>query len=323
MTLVGITTTIPVEVLFASQCVPKDLNNIFITDVNPLNLVELAEKEGFPRNMCAWIKGIFSAVKQSGVQKIIAVTEGDCSNTNALFEIFKDLSIEVIPFSFPQDKDLKKLALEIECLARHFNTSLENVMTQKKICDDVRKYAHIVDELTWKNGVVSGFENHFWLVNCSDFMSDRSMFLSKIKQFIDDAKKRAKKNLKYRLGYVGVPPITPDIYEIAESLNANIVYNEIQRQFSMPYKTSDLVEQYFLYTYPYDIFGRIEDIKEQIKIRDLHGIIHYTQSFCHRQLNDIVLRKHLDIPILTIESDKPSTLSAKNRIKMESFMEML
>ena len=57
------TSSIPVEVLYAAGRVPVDLNNIFITDKDPSALIAQAEEEGFPRSVCAWIKGIFAVAK--------------------------------------------------------------------------------------------------------------------------------------------------------------------------------------------------------------------------------------------------------------------
>jgi len=64
---IGITTTVPVEVIYAAGCVPVDLNNIFIASANPQQLVEGAELAGYPRNVCAWIKGIYSVVLQNKI----------------------------------------------------------------------------------------------------------------------------------------------------------------------------------------------------------------------------------------------------------------
>lgn len=58
-----------------------------------------------------------------------------------------------------------------------------------------------------------------------------------------------------------------------EGLEVHVVFNEIQRQFSMPYKTDDLAEQYSRYTYPYDAHGRLEDIACEVRRRNIHGII--------------------------------------------------
>ncbi|MCK9226089.1 MAG: 2-hydroxyacyl-CoA dehydratase, partial [Candidatus Muirbacterium halophilum] len=59
--IIGITTTVPSEILYAANFIPVDLNNIFIANENPDKFVEKAEIIGFPGNSCAWIKGIFSA----------------------------------------------------------------------------------------------------------------------------------------------------------------------------------------------------------------------------------------------------------------------
>jgi len=91
----------------------------------------------------------------------------------------------------------------------------------------------------------------------------------------------------------------------------------------MPFHTDDLVEQYLLYTYPYDIFGRIEDIRREVRRRRIAGLIHYTQSFCFRQIQELIIRRHVDVPILTIEGDAPAKLDARTKVRIESFVEML
>ena len=104
---IGITTTIPIEIVYAAGLVPIDLNNIFICNEEPDVLVDYAEIKGLPRNTCAWIKGIYSATKKTGIKKIIGVVQGDCSNNQALIEVLKTEGIEVVPFSYPHDKNRK------------------------------------------------------------------------------------------------------------------------------------------------------------------------------------------------------------------------
>jgi benzoyl-CoA reductase/2-hydroxyglutaryl-CoA dehydratase subunit BcrC/BadD/HgdB len=69
--MVGFTTTIPLEILVAAGRRPVDLNNIFITDPDPQGLIEEAEFAGFPRNICGWIKGIYSVALSRGIREII------------------------------------------------------------------------------------------------------------------------------------------------------------------------------------------------------------------------------------------------------------
>ena len=77
------------------------------------------------------------------------------------------------------------------------------------------------------------------------------------------------------------------------------------------------------YTYPYDISGRLTDTRLAIKERRLDGLIHYTQTFCHRQIYDMIFREELDIPILTLEGDRPGRLDTRTSLRIETFVEML
>ena len=165
MNKIGITTTIPSELIFLSGNTPVDLNNIFITSKNPNEYVEFAEKDGFPRNMCAWIKGLYTAIKRNNIKKIIGVCEGDCSNTISLLEILKDMKIDVIPFAYPHDKDLKEIELELNKLAHYLGVNLNDVKKYKNKCDKLRNYALEIDRLTWQENLITGFENHYWLIN--------------------------------------------------------------------------------------------------------------------------------------------------------------
>ena len=152
---------------------------------------------------------------------------------------------------------------------------------------------------------------------------DLTAFEIEIDTFLKSLEKRTRYNEEIRLGYIGVPSVFNDLYTILESLSARVVFNEMQRQFSMPYPTTSLSEQYLKYTYPYDIFNRIEDIKKEVERRKINGLIHYIQSFCFRQIEDAILKKIINIPILTIEGDQPTALDSRNRMKIEVFIEML
>lgn len=97
----------------------------------------------------------------------------------------------------------------------------------------------------------------------------------------------------------------------------------MQRQFAMLGLEGDLVDQYEHYTYPYRVWGRIEDIRRAIAERKLAGLIHYVQSFCYRQMEDVILRESLPVPMLTLEGDEPGVLDARSHVRLESFVEML
>jgi benzoyl-CoA reductase/2-hydroxyglutaryl-CoA dehydratase subunit BcrC/BadD/HgdB len=152
---------------------------------------------------------------------------------------------------------------------------------------------------------------------------DPDIFEQDVDRFLDDVRGRRPLPDALRLAYIGVPPIFTDLYRSLQQAGARVVFNETQRQFSMPYKVDSLVEQYRRYTYPYDIFVRLDDIEKEIARRRVDGIIHYVQSFCFRQIEDLIVRKRFKLPILTLEGDRPGPLDARTRIRIEGFVEMI
>jgi len=333
MKRIGMTTSIPVEAVFAAGCVPVDLNNVFITSPDPSALVAEAEYAGYPRNACGWIKGIYSVAARGDVDAVVAVVEGDCSQTQAMVETLQERGMEIIPFSYPYGRDRDMLRLQIEKLIEQLGATWDDTLAWKRRLDEIRRKVRKLDELTWQRGTISSFENHYYQVSCSDFNRDPDAFEREIDERLARAAKSEPRddsglgfpnpNPCLRLGYIGVPPIYSDFYEFIESISARVVFNEVQRQFAMPNDTDDLVEQYALYTYPYDVFARIADIKREIDRRAVRGLIHYTQSFCFRQIQDLIIRKHIHVPILTIEGDSPMPLDARTKVRIESFVEML
>jgi len=322
---IGVTTTVPLEIIYAAGCIPVDLNNVFITHASPGALVEEAELAGYPRNVCAWIKGLYSTVLNSGdINTIIAVTQGDCSNTHALMETLQLEGVEVLPFAYPFDRDYDLLRLQMEKLMGHLGVTWEQVYRTKERLDRVRQLVWRLDRLTWRENLVSSWDNHLYQVNCSDFQGDPEGFARRVEELLAEVENApARQPTGLRLGYIGVPPIMDDIYDYLEERGARVVFNETQRQFTMPFDVDDLVEQYRLYTYPYGIFFRLEDIIQEMELRRLDGIIHYAQSFCYRQIEDLIVRRKIELPVLTLEGDKPNRLDARTKMRLDSFVEML
>jgi benzoyl-CoA reductase/2-hydroxyglutaryl-CoA dehydratase subunit BcrC/BadD/HgdB len=321
---IGITSTVPIELIYAAGLRPVDLNNVFIADEGSGALVEEAERAGFPRNMCAWVKGIYAAALRMKVRRVVAVTEGDCSNTHVLMEMLQLRGVELIPFGYPYHRDRPLLRQQMERFAQALGVTMADGEAWKKRLDRVRGLAHRIDELTWRESRVSGGDNALWLVSCSDLMGDPGLYEKKAREFLSRAVARdPKPNGILRLGLIGIPPICQGLHEALEKLGGRVVFNEIPRQFSMPYGSQNLLEQYTRYTYPYDVFARIEDIKAEVERRRIAGLIHYVQSFCFRQVEDVILRELIETPILTLEVDRPGPLEARLKTRIEAFMEML
>jgi benzoyl-CoA reductase/2-hydroxyglutaryl-CoA dehydratase subunit BcrC/BadD/HgdB len=322
---VGLSTTIPVEVLLAAGVTPVDLNNVFITDERRDALVARAELDGYPQSACGWIKGIYAAVLERGIRRVVAVTQGDCSQTHAMMETLQAQGVEVIPFAYPYDRDRPLLRLQIERLAERFGTNWDAAEAMRGRLVSLRASLAELDRRTWDEGTVTGLENHTWLVSASDFSRDVEVFEAGLAKLLTEARGREPQGASaVRLGIIGVPPIITDFYEALPGLGVHVVYNEVQRQFAMIANPGcDLLEQYALYTYPYDVFGRIDDIRAEVARRRVDGLVHYVQSFCFRQIEDMLLKRGLPVPVLTIEGDKPAQLDARNRLRLEAFVETL
>jgi len=174
------------------------------------------------------------------------------------------------------------------------------------------------------NGLrITSQEAHLVQVSTSDFNSDPVGWEKWVRSIIIDSKDRDPSHDGPRLAYVGVPPIITDMFPMLDSLGGNVVFFETQRQFTMPFPDRDWIGKYLDYTYPYSIDDRIADIRKQMDSRRIDGIVHYVQSFCHRQIDDMIFRSELDLPILTIEGNLPGPMDERTIIRIEAFLDIL
>ncbi|MHC4662469.1 MAG: 2-hydroxyacyl-CoA dehydratase [Planctomycetota bacterium] len=320
---IGITATVPVEILLAADRVPVDLNNLFISEENPEVLLSRVEDEGFPQNYCAWIKGIYAVAMRDRFEEVLIVTQGDCSNSLALSELLTARGIRIHTFAYPYSRDRRLLKAEMERLAGSLGTDLTEALKWLHKLSPIRENLRELDRMTWEDCRISGAENLHWLVSSSDFRGNPEKFGAELEDFLENARNREAAESRVRLALAGVPPILKDIYEVAANLGAEIVLNEMPRQFSMPSATDSLTETYTGYTYPYDIFHRLEDLARELERRKVDGLLHYAQSFCYRQLGEMIMRERLDVPILTVEADRPACVSDALKTRVEAFIEML
>jgi len=325
MKKIGITTTVPIEILLAAGYQPVDLNNVFITDPSPERLINIAERAGFPLNCCSWIKGIYGVCMDYGIDTILCVTTGDCSNTIMLMEVLKLKGLRVIPFAYPDQPDIQRMQYALETLAETLGTTLEDANRVRDELKSSRRLALKLDQLTWRQGLVSSWENHLWLVSTSDFNQDYHKYYHRLQKLLAEYHQRQSYPTDWlRLAYIGVPSVYgQDLYRYLESNRARVVFNEIQRQFAMPKPGKSLAEQYSNYTYPYSIYQRLKDITTELERRQVDGVIHYVQAFCHRGIGDIIFRDGLKLPILTLEGNDDFFLTNHIKTRIEAFLDMV
>jgi len=309
----------------AAGCEPVDLNNLFIGRDDAEGAVAEAERAGFPRNTCAWIKGIYAVVRAEGFERVVVVTGGDCSNAAALGEVLADDGVDVIEFAFPARPSPGALRAEVDALSRRLGTTAAAAEEVYARLAPGRALLRALDELTWREGVVSGRENSDWLLRACDFAGGVDAFDAEAEAFLSEARRRPRRDSEgaVRLGVAGVPPINDDLFEFLDELGAAVVFNELPRQYALLAGGEDLVAAYTAYTYPYGVGPRLADIKAEIGRRGVHGLVHYVQAFCYRGIQDILLRRAISTPILTVEGERPGHLTAQQRLRLETFVEVL
>ncbi len=323
---VGITTTIPVEIIYSAGRNVVDLNNLFMADPDPGGLIELAERAGFPAAECAWIKGIYGVVKQNDIREVVGVVEGDCSDTGALLEVLQSEGRTIHTFGYPHVRTVQALTLSMQELALSMGTSLSAAGQVKLEFDEIRALAFQIDRLAAAGKAVSSRGLFEALLMLTDFAGDPAGCRQKLYQSLEILQRstRFRHDPGVNLGMLGVPTIFTDLWEVFEDYGARFAYQEVPRQFAMLHGIGrNLVDTYLEYTYPYDVFSRIRDIAEAVRERQLRGLVHYVQSFCHRRIQDRLLREHLPVPILTMEGDRPGPVDARTRTRIEAFMENL
>lgn len=352
--VIGLTTTIPIEVLFAAGRRPVDLNNLFVADPASGARIEAAERAGFPASCCAWIKGLYGTIHHHGVGEVIGVVAGDCSETHALLDVLRHEGLTVHPFAYPHDRDPDRLAQSMADLAERLGVSLASAAAWKARLDEPRALVAAVDQAAWERGTIPSGALFDLLLACTDFAPGREAVARQAHALLEAAGEAATNRSappvrRIRLGCLGVPTILSDLWTVIEEAGGRVVYHEVPAQFAMlhalPTATNtatttpagvsserslgdaeavaELVAAYRAFTYPYDAAHRIRHIAMETAKRDLDGLIHYTQSFCHRQIHDRLLRDSLSLPILTLEADRPGPVDGRTRIRIEAFLEQL
>lgn len=320
---IGITTTVPIEIIYAAGAIPVDLNNLFAASPAPAADLDRAEREGFPRAFCAWTKGIYSTVHRHSLRRIIGVTVGDCSDAHALLDLLRHEGLEVIPFAYPVRPDTEAMREALADLGDRLGVPPAAARAQKERLDQARRLAHAVDRAAWTHGTVTGTELFATLIQAADFCGNPEAYAERCQALLDAARQRPQREGGPRLGFVGIPPVFTDINAVLEAAQASVVYHELPRQFALPTTGASLEESYTRYTYPYSFAERLADIAQECRTRALDGLVHYVQSFCHRQVIDRLLRKRVRLPVLTLEGDRPGPVDARTRTRLEAFLEAL
>jgi len=318
----GLTTTVPAEIIYAAGRVPADLNNLFIRDPDPAGLVREAELRGFPAGTCAWIKGMYGAARRHGIRSVVGVVEGDCAETRALVDVWAHEGMEIIPFRMPADRSRRRWDRALDGFAEALGVTRAAAEAAKGRLDGVRSLALRLDRLAAGGSVPSGalFDG---LLDTGDFAGDPARCADRLEALLA-AVPAGPPAPRLRLSCAGVPTVLSGLWEALEERGARVVDHEVPRQFALLGGIGlPLADAWAGYTNPCRTEVRWADVGARMAERGARGLIHYVQSFCHRHITDRLWRDWSPWPVLTVEADRPGPVDARTLTRIEAFLERL
>jgi benzoyl-CoA reductase/2-hydroxyglutaryl-CoA dehydratase subunit BcrC/BadD/HgdB len=305
---IAITALVPPELIFACGGEPFDVNNV----------IPISKKT--PRNkLCAWtaIWQEMLVKREQKIDSLIVVAGGDCHN--ALVDGQK-AAMSGIPthfFFYPFDGDSEYLESQLYKL-RDFLGNIEYPEKFREI-NKLKKTGQEIDKKRL-SGKISSVDAFRILVSFSDLRGGLNGFQKAIAEV-----KEGDIELNNRVALIGVPPIYYDFHEVAQSLDLQIVFDELPYEFirHSGVNISEVARDYSDYTFARPLDFRIGFLQKELEKRKVDGIIHYTQFACHHTLEDEVMRQKLDYPILTLQGDMPGKTPEQIKLRLEAFREMI
>ncbi len=311
MPKIAITALVPPELIFACGGQPYDVNNV------------IPASKKYPKNkLCAWtaIWQEMLVKREIKIDSLVVVAGGDCHN--ALVDGQK-AAMSGIPthfFFYPFDGNHKYMESQLNNLCGF----LGNIKYPEKFREikRLKKIGQLIDKKR-TSGKISSAEAFRILISFSDLLGD----LNEFRKALDT---QLTPHLNAGIGVntvalIGVPPIYHDFHDVAQSLDLQIVFDELPHEFVRHTGTdiNTVARDYCDYTFARPLDFRIEFLQKELEKRKVDGVIHYTQFACHHMLEDEILRQRLDYPMLTIQGDLPGKTPEQIKLRLEAFREVL
>jgi hypothetical protein len=115
---------------------------------------------------------------------VIGIIQAIAQTTHSLLVSLIRRRNEDLPFLLPSRAGLRCIEPGNQAFGRAFRGEPGATPTDEKRLDEIRKKLVLLDELTWKERLVSGAENHYWLINSSDFNGDPDIYEEQLDSFI-------------------------------------------------------------------------------------------------------------------------------------------
>src|SRR4030065_1029284 len=211
---IGITALVPLELIVACGASPFDVNNV------------IPSTRKYPGNkLCAWtaIWKEMLVKKEINVDSLIVVAGGDCHNALVDGQKVEMSGIPTHFFFYPFDGDPLYLESQLYNLVDFLGT-IESPEKSGQI-KELKKIGKKIDAKRAQGKLSSG--NVFRImISFSDLMGDLDVFREAINSL-----KEQKVEMNNRVALIGVPPIYHDFHDVAQSLDLQVVFDELPFDF--------------------------------------------------------------------------------------------
>jgi len=329
---IGITALVPPEIIYACGHVPVDLNNIVVRS-----------RESVPQErLCAWAAGWRKLVieRRCRVDAVVVVAGGDCHNSLVEGQKIEMAGIPVYYYSYPFDGSAERLLEENQRLIEWLGGIHDNDNKAMKRIYKIKKKVMRIDTLRAK-GIFSAHDAFEVMISCSDLCSDILSYEKKVDALLDkvppvssggngrkdspSSENVSGRSEVLRAALLGVPPVYVDFHKRCSEMGVDIVFDEMPYEFARlcgkDLKT--LSESYASYSFALPLSTRFARLKPILEERGVEAIIHYTQYACHHTLEDSLIRKFFNKPVLTIQGDLPGQMPEGVALRIESLAQML
>ena len=184
------------------------------------------------------------AVWKFQIRKVISVVQGIVATTRRSWRFFNRTASKPLPCVPALQNRQEVFARPVGKACRLPGVDYARAEEMKHCLDSVCAKIHEIDKLTWMEQPGNGRGKPHLDGICKRFDGGLHGFRRTRLTILKIAQGRTPISHDLRIGVIGIPAICEDLYSFLTSLGGTRVFNEIQRQFSMPYQTKTLVEQY-------------------------------------------------------------------------------
>ncbi len=233
-----------------------------------------------------------------------------------------DLGLDEIPFGYPVERDVDSMEAAYDELARALQVpSTDPFEAVGETLLEIRRGISDLIGLNFRAGRVSGRTVWDLLVRSGDFGGYPRAFKERLDLALEKGAEKQPLARRVRLGLIGDPCPTPELFGLLEALGAEVFFQEAIESWAMPGSSSASLSWRTLECpHLWEAGRRSVRIHDEVLARSLYALIHIVWSGAYRKIEEISIKEEVHVPILTLEFSYPAVLTPAHTMRIESFV---